>query len=1202
LGAAGVPTKQVISTLNAVIKDSTTNNRSAAVEWQSLVDKFKDPSYKATADDMKILGNNTASFAAAAKRGDLDFAPLLAKIKESPDAINEMATKTGTLSDSLTLLKNRLTLALEPLGTAIFGVTKDIVKDVTPAMDIIENLGKAFDKLPDPVKKATVVLGALAASSGPVITAGGSIASMLMPLAVNFGSIASAVIPLAPLFVVLGVGMAGVLAVVGPMVAGFAIAVVSSSTLRGVLGTLGTAFSTLGGHIMTAIGDLTAGNLQGALDEITKGIREFVNTLKTINWADVGNTIKNEIIQSLTNSQSEFNQVANQIATWITSIHWETVGQTLGQALVGGIQLFLNSSTISLDSLLGGAGGGGDLTSSMISGTSNSAVKAPTTGWQNLIASAKAAFDAFKKGFTEAASAYFNGPEFQKDLDAAVGVSLNITKDVILTVGAVIIKGLDTAIASAMAGSSKDKSGPGGTSLSGIILNIGLIATQIGPVAFVIYVIQQILNFFGITHFSDHSANMLVNLVAAVGGAWDTIMGGLATLKEWAGKVISFTANIIKAGWDFATDFVSKAVDFTANILKAGWDFATDFVGKVVDFTANILKAGWDFATDFVPKAVDFTANILKAGWDFATDFVGKSVDFTANILKAGWDFATDFVAKTVDWTVNIAASIGGAILGAGQSLWTLLTGQGGGGGGDSKTMTVNMTSGSVSGNLLNAINVAAPTTSITVNLLQGTCAWCQQLGLLGGGPATATITVNVTDNGTAQNVVNVVNSIQGKSITINVWDNNTAQNVVNVVNSIQGKSITINVWDNNTAQNVVNVVNSIQGKDVIINVWDNGTAASVQNTVNAIAGRDVIINVWDNGTCASVQATINAIQGKTVDIIINAQDNASGVVNSIQGKTVYVDVISRTSTQPAAEGMVVGMASGGHVTAGPQLALIGEAGPEAVIPQKYWGGVAPWVLNSLPKYAGGVTTGGSGFNPAKDNYGAEANTPGAWYNEGSGSWKYETLEEQVAWLKYIAERDNAGNGLLQHWIDQSKGVYAQHSAALQAINNKTCTTATDGNTAAIASSCATNCTTATDGNTAAIAGSCSSMATSCAATAGSCAATAGSCAATAGSCAATAGSCGTTAGCLTSNCASYASGGYVDKPQFAFIGEREHEYIIPESKMGGFGGGHDRYDKRDRHDRNRKGDTYIHVEGIKAEEIAREIARQQRIRDIMML
>ena len=57
--------------------------------------------------------------------------------------------------------------------------------------------------------------------------------------------------------------------------------------------------------------------------------------------------------------------------------------------------------------------------------------------------------------------------------------------------------------------------------------------------------------------------------------------------------------------------------------------------------------------------------------------------------------------------------------------------------------------------------------------------------------------------------------------------------------------------------------------------------------------------------------------------------------------------------------------ASGAYITDRAQFALLGEAGPEAVIPKKYWSGISPWVLNALPKFgSGGVintsTVGGS--------------------------------------------------------------------------------------------------------------------------------------------------------------------------------------------------------------------------------------------------
>jgi len=284
---------------------------------------------------------------------------------------------------------------------------------------------------------------------------------------------------------------------------------------------------------------------------------------------------------------------------------------------------------------------------------------------------------------------------------------------------------------------------------------------------------------------------------------------------------------------------------------------------------------------------------------------------------------------------------------------------------------------------------------------------------------------------------------------------------------------------------------------------------AAANGTLDAAALQRIAM-ILAQAETSGANAALNALvtpRTAYINVVTTGANQGTYIQNT--SSTPY-NVAAYGSGVPGTPGQgVPTMQQGGHVTSGPQMALIGEAGPEAVIPQKYWGGVAPWVLDSLPRYAGGVTTGG--FTPSNYQYGAEANTPGAWYNEGSGSWKFETLEEQLTWLKYIAARDNAGNDLLQLWINQSKGVYAQHTAELAALNNRTSTTTTDTNTAAIASSC-----NSMAGSCAATASSCGSTASSCGSAASSCAATAGSCASTAGSASACAQAANTTAAATT--------------------------------------------------------------------------------------
>jgi hypothetical protein len=65
-----------------------------------------------------------------------------------------------------------------------------------------------------------------------------------------------------------------------------------------------------------------------------------------------------------------------------------------------------------------------------------------------------------------------------------------------------------------------------------------------------------------------------------------------------------------------------------------------------------------------------------------------------------------------------------------------------------------------------------------------------------------------------------------------------------------------------------------------------------------------------------------------------------------------------------------------------------------------------------------------------------------------------------------------------------------------------------------------------------------------------------------------------------------------IDKPQFAFVGEKEREYIIPESKMGGTSSRKSTSDAKNVY--------YIHVEGVKSEDVVKEVIRKLRMRDIL--
>lgn len=666
LGAAGVPTKQIISSLTAVVKDATTNNRSASTEWQNLINKFKDPSYKATADDMAILGTNTEKFANAARQGDLDFAPLLAKIKDSPDSINDMANKTGTLSDALTLLKNRATLALKPLGDSIFGVSKDIVKNLDPAMTVVEGLGKAFDKLPEPVKKATVVLGALAASSGPVLTIGGQLGSMLGPIIMNFGA-------LLPVLIAVGIPLAVVGAAFGVLAVGLGIAYTASATFRGVLGTLTTAFQTFGGSVTKAITQLTSGDFQGALDTVRTAINQLVVDLSTIDWSSVGDKIQTEIAKAFSDQSSTLNKIADQLHKMIDAVPWGQLGQELGQGVGEMFSIGLGALTgtgkgIAPENLPGGVVPSEAAAQGVTqeTWTKLSAPNAPSAGgmagFEDAGGTAAASFiGGFEKGLTEGMG----------DIDwsaviAALWAGLYAAGPKVL--------GKHSLTDLLLGAGAADPTTSGDTAIQDAIGRWWDNIVWPDPVAAVgKWWNEQVLPALG--NLGKDATNLALNLVfnfpiigPAIQLIWDFLKFIFEHFSTYVATLQFLTKGFegIQTAWDTLKQIVSKTVSLTMQALGTAWDTAKTLLGSIVDkivtLTKNALGTAWDTAKTLLGSIIDKTVTLLKnalgTAWDDAKTLLGSIIDKTVTLIMAtagdAWDRAKGLWDSIFNKTVTL--------------------------------------------------------------------------------------------------------------------------------------------------------------------------------------------------------------------------------------------------------------------------------------------------------------------------------------------------------------------------------------------------------------------------------------------------------------------------------------------------------------------------------------------------------------------
>ena len=87
---------------------------------------------------------------------------------DTTTGIDDMNTSTSTFSDSMTVMKQRTELALSPLGTAITKTMKSAEPDMLKITGLVEQMGKKFAELPEPVQRAAVLTGAFATQLGPV--------------------------------------------------------------------------------------------------------------------------------------------------------------------------------------------------------------------------------------------------------------------------------------------------------------------------------------------------------------------------------------------------------------------------------------------------------------------------------------------------------------------------------------------------------------------------------------------------------------------------------------------------------------------------------------------------------------------------------------------------------------------------------------------------------------------------------------------------------------------------------------------------------------------------------------------------------------------------------------------------------------------------------------------------------------------------
>ena len=230
----GVNTELVMGSLRIALgKMSKEGIKDPTEALQKLTEQIKNAGSagQANAIALKAFGARAgADMAAAIREGRFEIGELLNSIKNSPETIADAASSTADFAEQFTILKNKVLLALEPLGTKLFQAVNNMMPLFEKAVGVIESLATWFGNLSPSAQTAGLALGAISAAIGPIL--------------VIFGQIASAISSIVGLFGTFGAGAAA---------AGEAAAGAAAGT-----GVLATAIELLTGPIGIAIAAITA--------------------------------------------------------------------------------------------------------------------------------------------------------------------------------------------------------------------------------------------------------------------------------------------------------------------------------------------------------------------------------------------------------------------------------------------------------------------------------------------------------------------------------------------------------------------------------------------------------------------------------------------------------------------------------------------------------------------------------------------------------------------------------------------------------------------------------------------------------------------------------------------------------------------------------------------------------------------------------
>lgn len=296
LSKAGIDSNAVVKGLGRSMQDLAKDGEPTSETFGRVMgdlEGFIDKGETASAMDLAgdLFGTRAApQFIAALESGALSMEDLMGATGATQDTILGLADETRTAGDQWGILKNNAMLALEPIGSVIFGVVGDALGalagwvstiDFTPIQEFADQIGPALGAF---ATQAAEVLLPVLEQVGPMLTqaaeGGAPLQAMFAAIVPHLQTIGTAVLGLLPSLVAFG---SAVLPVIMGAVSALVplIVQVASTAIPAVIGVI-QALLPIAQNIITTIIPMVVAGIQTLIPKILSIIDPLMSIVHTV--------------------------------------------------------------------------------------------------------------------------------------------------------------------------------------------------------------------------------------------------------------------------------------------------------------------------------------------------------------------------------------------------------------------------------------------------------------------------------------------------------------------------------------------------------------------------------------------------------------------------------------------------------------------------------------------------------------------------------------------------------------------------------------------------------------------------------------------------------------------------------------------------------------------------------------------------------